>query len=115
MKNGVYLIEGIVQIPVHVVLANEVEGGLHVAFSLYIHDISNIIEKEGMSMTIVEKNIREWADKLGLKEKYIKEGEKRKQLSVARKMLAKGFSIDDIIDTTGLSMDEIRTLQEASG
>ena len=88
---------------------------LHFAFSLYINDISKIMEKEGMSMTIVEKNIEAWNKKLGLKEKYIKEGEKKNQLSVAKKMLSKGFSIEDIIETTGLSREEIQTLQEQSG
>ena len=67
-------------------------------------------------MTIVEKNIREWVDELGLKDKYIEEGIKKgiktNQIDVARKMLAKGFSIEDIMDTTRLSRKEILKLQE---
>lgn len=138
------------QVPVYVVLANEVKGTLdkelafikefstgrvrihfieevlhevlkgnqslakylYFAFSLYRGDVSKIIEKEGVNMTIVEKNIIEWADELGLKDKYIKEGDKNRQLSVAKKMLKKGFSIEDIMDATELSREEVLKLQE---
>ena len=75
-------------------------------------------------MTIVEKNIEAWNEQLGLKDKYIKEGvkvgvkegikegDKKRQLRVALKMLKKGFSIEDIMDTTELSREEILKLQE---
>lgn len=148
-RNGVYLIESIVQVPVYIVLANEVEGildkelalikefstgderirfieavlhevlkgnyslaeYLHFAFSLYKGDVRSIIEKEGVSMTIVEKNIEAWNEELGLKDKYRKEGIKEGKLSVAIKMLKKGFSIEDIMDTTEFSREEILDLQ----
>jgi hypothetical protein len=150
VKNGLYLIKNITEVPVYIIVSNEVTGildkeiafikefstgkerikfiegvlheilggnqqfheFLHFAFSLYKRDVKNIIEREGMSMTIIEKNIREWADELGLKEKYIKEGEKKKQLSVAFKMIKKGFTTQDIIDTTELSKEEILKLRD---
>ena len=149
VKNGVYLLKDLTQVPVYVVVTNEVTGifdkemalikefstgherirfiesvlhdvlngnqqfceFLRYAFFLYKRDVGNIIEREGMSMTIGEKNIREWVDELGLKDKYIKEGEKKNQLSVARKMLIKGFSIEDIMDTTELTREEVLKIQ----
>ncbi|MBN2534302.1 MAG: hypothetical protein JXB88_15545 [Spirochaetales bacterium] len=54
----------------------------------------------------------EKVDELGLKDKQIKEGEQRRQIRVAKRMLKKGFSIEDIMDTTELSREEILTLQE---
>jgi hypothetical protein len=94
---------------------HEVENGnhdflnyLHFAFSLYRKDVRSILVKEGIRMTIVEKNIREWVDELGLKDEYKKEERK----SIARKMLVKGFSIEDIKETTELSMEEILKLRE---
>ena len=62
-------------------------------------------------MTIVEKNILAWVDQLGLKETYKKEGEKEGKLSDAKRMLEKGFSIEDIIDITELTREEIITLR----
>ena len=54
-------------------------------------------------MTIVEKNIRAWNEQLGLKDKYKKEG----KLSVARRMVEQGFSIEDIMGVTELTREEI--------
>ena len=42
-----------------------------------------------------------------LKREYREEGEKSKNLENAKKMKEKGFSIEDIIDITGLSKEEI--------
>jgi len=102
LKNGVYLIKAIVQVPVYIVCANEIEGDfdselalvkefstgnerirfiekvldgvlkgnrqfdefLHIAFSLYRDEINSILSKKGVSMTIVEKNIRAWNEQL---------------------------------------------------
>ena len=71
-------------------------------------------------MTIVEKNIRAWVDDLGLKEQYmeegikegIKEGKKTEKIVIARKMLKKGVPIEDIMDFTGLSREEILKLRD---
>jgi len=41
----------------------------------------------------------------------LKEGEKVKAIEIARKMLKKGLDIDDIIDITGLTKDEIESLK----
>ena len=154
VQNGVYLIKTLVQVPVYIVCANEVQGDLdgelafvkefstgnerilfiekvldevlkgnrqlkeylHFAFSLYRGDVNTILSEKGVSMTIVEKNIRAWNEQLGLKDAYKKEGEKegdkKRQLSVAQKMLEKGFIIQDIIDTTELSREEVLALQK---
>ena len=45
---------------------------------------------------------------MGLKEAYMKEG----KLSDAKRMLEKGFSIEDIIDITELTREEIITLRQ---
>ena len=44
-------------------------------------------------------------------EKGIIEGEKAKSLEIAKKMLNRGDSIEDIIDLTGLSKNEIENLK----
>jgi hypothetical protein len=149
VKNGVYLIERLVQVPVYIVLANEVQGNLdrelalikefstgdervrfietvlhevlkgnqtlaeylHFTFSLYRSKVRTILKEKGVNMTIIEKNVREWNEELGLKDEYIKQGDKRRQLRDAKKMLEKGFSIDDIMDITELSREEVVNLK----
>jgi hypothetical protein len=81
---------------------------IHFAFTLYKKDIQNIIEKEGIHMTIIEKNLREWNNELGLVDQYRKE----EKLSVTKEMLKKGFSIEDIMDITKLTREEIQKLQK---
>lgn len=44
-------------------------------------------------------------------EKGRKEGEKKKQLEIARNMKAKGFAAEDISELTGLPVKEIKELQ----
>lgn len=55
-----------------------------------------------------EKGLQEGHEK-GLEEGR-EEGEKIKQLEIARKMKLKGFSTEDIIDVTGLSVENIEKL-----
>ena len=55
--------------------------------------------KEGMKAGMKE----------GMKEGIIK-GERQKNLENAKKMLEKGISVDDIVDITGLSVEEIKKL-----
>lgn len=45
--------------------------------------------------------------KEGLEEGLIK-GERNKAMEIATKMKAKGFSVDDIVQMTGLSADEVK-------
>ena len=85
---------------------------LHIAFSLYRAEINSILSKKGVSMTIVEKNIRAWNEQLGLRDEYKKEGEKDAKKHVAQRMLEKGFNIEDIMDTTELSREEVLALQK---
>lgn len=146
VKNGVYLLEKIIQVPVYVVCANEVQGNLdrelalikefstgnervrfieevfnesltgdrqlqeyvHIAFSLYRGEINRILTKKGVSMTIVEKNIRAWVDQLGLKDAYKKE----EKLSVAKKMLKRGDSVEEIMEVTDLTREEILDIKK---
>lgn len=59
-----------------------------------------------------EKGLQEGREK-GLeegREEGREEGEKIKQLEIARKMKLKGFSTEDIIDVTGLSVENIEKL-----
>ena len=49
-------------------------------------------------------------EKIG-REKGRAEGEKKASLENARKMKLKGFSVEDIIDVTGLSKNEIENLR----
>ncbi|MBN2444978.1 MAG: hypothetical protein JXJ04_26725 [Spirochaetales bacterium] len=144
------MIKTLIEIPVYIVCANEVEGNLddelafvkefstgnerilfieevlngvlagkqglaeylHFAFSLYRGEVNTILSKKGVSMTIVEKNIRAWNEQLGLRDEYKKEGEKDAKKHVAQKMLEKGFSLEDIMDTTELSREEVLALQK---
>jgi hypothetical protein len=146
VKNGVYLIKTILQVPVYVICANEVEGDLdrelalikefstgnervrfieevfneslkgdrqlkeyvHIAFSLYRSEINRILTKKGVSMTIVEKNIRAWNEQLGLKDAYKKEGE----LGVAKKMLERGDSVEEIMEVTDLTREEVLDIKK---
>ena len=48
------------------------------------------------------------------KEEGIEEGSKQKAYEIAKKMLKKGNSIEDICDITGLSIEEIEQLKEGS-
>ena len=50
------------------------------------------------------------AKKEGLEEGLIK-GERNKAMEIATKMKAKGFSVDDIVQMTGLSADEVKKIK----
>ena len=53
------------------------------------------------------RNTLDNAKKEGLEEGLIK-GERNKAMEIATKMKAKGFSVDDIVQMTGLSADEVK-------
>ena len=40
----------------------------------------------------------------------LEQGEKRKALETARKMLKKGFSLEEVTDLTGLTISELKSL-----
>ena len=44
-------------------------------------------------------------------EKGIAKGKKNKAIEIATKMKAKGFSVDDIVQMTGLSADEVKKIK----
>jgi predicted transposase/invertase (TIGR01784 family) len=70
-------------------------------------ETKQIMKKEGLKMTLAEKNIEKWVKELGLRERYINDGKKKGKKEDAKRMLAKGYPIEDIIDITGLTKDEI--------
>ena len=88
---------------------------LYFAFSLYRGDVNNIIEKEGVNMTIVEKNIEAWNEQLGLKDKYKKEGIKEGKIEDAKTMIKKEYNIEEICDITGLGKEKVEKLKEEMG
>ena len=56
------------------------------------------------------RNTLDNAKKEGLEEGLIK-GERNKAMEIATKMKAKGFSVDDIVQMTGLSADEVKKIK----
>ena len=56
------------------------------------------------------RNTLDNAKKEGLEEGFIK-GERNKAMEIATKMKAKGFSVDDIVQMTGLSADEVKKIK----
>lgn len=78
--------------------------------------MKRIITTEGINMTLVEKNITEWAEELGLKDEYIKkgikEGEYHKAIETATEMLKDNMSIESICKYTKLSIKVVRNLQK---
>ena len=57
-----------------------------------------------------KKEGREEGREEGLEEGLIK-GERNKAMEIAAKMKAKGFSVDDIVQMTGLSADEVKKIK----
>ena len=62
--------------------------------------------KKGKAAGLIE------GEKIGI-EKGRAEGEHKKAIETAKKMIAKGLSIEDIAEFTGLSVEEINQLQES--
>jgi predicted transposase/invertase (TIGR01784 family) len=60
-------------------------------------------------MTTAEK-LRKQGKQEG-KQEGLEEGAKKAKLEDARKMVAKGYPIDDICEITGLSRDEVERLK----
>ena len=56
------------------------------------------------------RNTLDNAKKEGFEEGLIK-GERNKAMEIATKMKAKGFSVDDIVQMTGLSADEVKKIK----
>ena len=56
------------------------------------------------------RNTLDNAKKEGLEEGLIK-GERNKAMEIATKMKAKGFSVDDIVQMTGLAADEVKKIK----
>jgi len=66
------------------------------------------------AINTAEKAARAEGEEIGLakgKEIGLAEGELKNKLETARKMKAKGFSLNDIADITGLSLDELENMK----
>jgi len=89
------------------------------AMPLYKDEMEEIIKKEGIPMTLVEKNIFNWANELGIlekaknegKEKNKEEGARENSLETAKRMLEDNLPIIDIAKYTGLSVTEIKKIK----
>lgn len=83
----------------------------HINAIMIQNDVLDSAKLEGLQEGR-EKGLQEGREK-GLeegREEGREEGEKIKQLEIARKMKLKGFSTEDIIDVTGLSVENIEKL-----
>ena len=89
----------------------ELQEYLCFAASLYKAELKKIARQEAINMTVMEKNIREWYEELGLKDEYKQE----EGIRIIRNMKANGFTMDDISKATGYSKDQIRKLLKKSG
>ena len=59
--------------------------------------------------------LAKWSDYIAENKGYeegIEDGRKDEKIEIAKKMLSKGNNIEDIIDLTGLSIEEIEKLRE---
>ena len=65
---------------------------------------------------VYESRVRQRRDHLSLldsaREEGIEKGIKKKAIEDAKKMLSKGFSVEDIADITGLSLEEVNQLKK---
>ncbi len=80
------------------------------AMPLYTDEIVEIMKNEGITMTMVEKNIFKWADQLGILEKAKNDGIENTKLETAKKMIDEGMDNKLISKITGLSVDEIKNV-----
>ena len=70
---------------------------------------SNLYDEERQRM-MIENDKLKYAKKQGL-EKGLEQGEKQKTLEIARTMLKKGFTKEDIIECTGITKEELDKLK----
>lgn len=60
----------------------------------------------------VQKKIDDLVRKFEWDKKWKAEGRKEEKLAVALKMLAKGMSIQDVSEVTGLSVEKLRQIKK---
>ncbi len=72
-----------------------------------IAEIANFDEKQ---LAEYEESLKVYRDLKGVVDTSFEEGKREEKLETAKKMKAKGYSIDEIIDITGLSREEIEKL-----
>ena len=85
---------------------------------LYYSEIKKIYKERNLSMDIIEKNLRLGAEDFGLKNEYIQvgreEGMELKSQMTARIALSKGYPIEEIMDLTNMTKEEILDLMNLS-
>ncbi|MDQ1265804.1 MAG: hypothetical protein QG635_956 [Bacteroidota bacterium] len=80
---------------------------------LYFKEINKILKERSISLNIMEKNIRIAAEEFGLKKEYIQEGIETERQILARKALSKGYPIEEIMDLTGMSREDVMALHNS--
>jgi predicted transposase/invertase (TIGR01784 family) len=76
-----------------------------------VTDVDSLSKEERRKYDLALKHYRDTRSVLAYSEqKGIDIGERRKAISIAKKLKAKGYDIPDIADTTGLSVEEIEKL-----
>jgi predicted transposase/invertase (TIGR01784 family) len=76
-----------------------------------VTDVDSLSKEERREYDLALKHYRDTRSVLAYSEqKGIDIGERRKAISIAKKLKAKGYDIPDIADTTGLSVEEIEKL-----
>ena len=72
------------------------------------------LSKDERARLLHEYEVRAWRDEMArlddAREEGIAEGEKAKSLAIARNMLKRNRPIEEIVEDTGLSFDEIKNL-----
>ena len=61
---------------------------------------------------VYESRVRQRRDHLSLLDSAREEGIEKGKIEDAKKMLSKGFSVEDIADITGLSLEEVNQLEK---
>jgi predicted transposase/invertase (TIGR01784 family) len=76
-----------------------------------VTDVDSLSKEERREYDLALKHYRDTRSVLAYSEqKGIDIGERRKAISIAKKLKAKGYDFLDIADTTGLSVEEIEKL-----
>jgi len=75
-----------------------------------IQDLRPLIEKEGVRMGLL---LEDTSFAKYFKKEGIELGEKQKAIEIARRLLQNGLSVEFVSENTGLTMEELRIIQEA--
>jgi len=162
LEKGVYRIDNINLIPIHIVVIEELEiefekevsvlkdftskkdrheyleemlkkdnfenkftsEKLKLFLELYYDEFNKILKERKIQMTIIERNIRRAAEEYGIKRQFIEEGKlegitegklegiEQERRTFAKKALFKGYPIEEIMELTDMSKEEILELKK---